>query len=79
MTIPGRDDAEALVRNLTSALYEVIATITGQEVSLFDSPFAPNSDLVATLGDLAVYAWEGEWSDCQRRLNSDPLSPVIAD
>lgn len=62
MTIATRNEAEALISDLAEALSLVLATITGKEVALLDGPSAPLTDLSWTAGELAVYAWEGEWN-----------------
>lgn len=69
MTTLARHDAEVLVHDLTEALRLIIATITGKEVVFVDGPNPPLTDLAATAGDLAAYAWEGEWNHEPIRLD----------
>jgi len=69
MTIRTRNEAEALIHSLSEALRLVLGSMTGKEVTPVEAADAPLTDLAATAGDLAVYAWEGEWNDGPDRLN----------
>ncbi|GHD72586.1 hypothetical protein GCM10007164_20370 [Luteimonas padinae] len=68
MTILSRSEAESLVQELASAMTQVLGVITGKRPVLVESPEDSLTNLITTVGDLAVYAWEGEWRGSQSQL-----------